>query len=106
MTEPDFGSDVAQVSTRATRTAGGWLLNGTKTWCTYAARADVLVVLARSDPDRSLAHRGLSLFLVEKPRGESAGFRFDQDPAPRARDARAPRGSPDRTLGTGITPTS
>ena len=79
VTEPDFGSDVAGLSTTATRTSGGWLINGTKTWCTFAARADVLVLLARTDPDRSLAHRGLSLFLVEKPRGDSGGFLFHQE---------------------------
>jgi (2S)-methylsuccinyl-CoA dehydrogenase len=79
VTEPDFGSDVAGITTSATRTDGGWLLNGTKTWCTFAARAEVLVLLARTDPDRSLAHRGLSLFLVEKPRGDSDGFLFRQD---------------------------
>jgi (2S)-methylsuccinyl-CoA dehydrogenase len=79
VTEPDFGSDVAGLSTTATRTSGGWRINGTKTWCTFAARADVLVLLARTDPDRSLAHRGLSLFLVEKPRGEATGFLFESD---------------------------
>ncbi len=79
VTEPDFGSDVAGITTSATRTTGGWLLSGTKTWCTFAARADVLVLLARTDPDRTRAHRGLSLFLVDKPRGESAGFLFTQD---------------------------
>jgi (2S)-methylsuccinyl-CoA dehydrogenase len=79
VTEPDYGSDVAGVTTSATKTEGGWLINGAKTWCTFAARAEVLVLLARTDPDRSLAHRGLSIFLVEKPRGESAGFLFRQD---------------------------
>src|ERR1700677_1547653 len=79
VTEPDYGSDVAGITTSATRTDGGWLLNGTKTWCTFAARAEVLVLLARTDPDRSLAHRGLSLFLVEKPRGDGHGFVFTQD---------------------------
>ncbi len=74
VTEPDYGSDVASLTTAATRTDGGWLITGTKTWCTFAARADVLVVLARSDPDRVKAHRGLSLFLVEKDRGDSSGF--------------------------------
>lgn len=79
VTEPDFGSDVAGLTTSATRTRGGWLISGTKTWCTFAARAEVLVLLARTDPNRALAHRGLSLFLVEKPRGGSQGFLFDQD---------------------------
>ena len=79
VTEPDFGSDVAGLTTTATKTEGGWLISGAKTWCTFAARAEVLVLLARTDPDRALAHRGLSLFLVEKPRGDSGGFLFHQD---------------------------
>jgi (2S)-methylsuccinyl-CoA dehydrogenase len=79
VTEPDFGSDVAGLTTSATRTEGGWLINGTKTWCTFAARANVLMLLARTDPDRSKAHRGLSLFLVEKPVGDGHGFLFTQD---------------------------
>jgi (2S)-methylsuccinyl-CoA dehydrogenase len=79
VTEPDFGSDVAGINTTATKTAGGWLVNGTKTWCTFAARANVLMLLARTDPDRSKAHRGLSVLLVEKPVGDSHGFLFSQD---------------------------
>jgi (2S)-methylsuccinyl-CoA dehydrogenase len=79
VTEPDYGSDVAGLNTTATKTNGGWLINGTKTWCTFAARANVLMLLARTDPDRAKAHRGLSLFLVEKPQGESHGFLFHQD---------------------------
>ena len=97
VTEPDFGSDVASLTTSATKVQGGWLLNGAKTWCTFAARADVLVLLARSDPDRSLAHRGLSLFLVEKPQGDSRGFLFLQDPAGEGHD-----GSPGRLEGRPI----
>ncbi|MGA2519450.1 MAG: acyl-CoA dehydrogenase family protein [Acidimicrobiales bacterium] len=85
VTEPDFGSDVASVVTAASRTAGGWLINGVKTWCTFAARADVLMLLARTDPDRAKAHRGLSLFVVEKPRGDGGGFVFTQDAAAQSR---------------------
>ncbi|HEY5026305.1 MAG TPA: acyl-CoA dehydrogenase family protein [Acidimicrobiales bacterium] len=85
VTEPDFGSDVAAIVTAATRTTGGWLINGVKTWCTFAARADVLMLLARTDPDRARAHRGLSLFVVEKARGEGGGFLFTQDPGPEGR---------------------
>jgi (2S)-methylsuccinyl-CoA dehydrogenase len=54
------------------------VINGVKTWCTFAARADVLALLARTDPDRSKGHRGLSLFIVPKPRGDGHGFRFTQ----------------------------
>ena len=78
VTEPDFGSDVAGITTSAVKTDGGWLVNGTKTWCTFAARSEVLMLLARTNPDRGAAHRGLSIFLVEKPRGDSHGFVLDQ----------------------------
>ncbi len=79
VTEPDHGSDVAGITTSATKVDGGWLINGVKTWCTLAARGDVLMLLARTDPDRSKTHRGLSMFVVPKPRGEGHGFAFDQD---------------------------
>ena len=79
VTEPDFGSDVAGVMTSATRVEGGWLINGVKTWCTFAGRADVLLLLARTDPDKSKGHRGLSLFLVEKPQADGHGFVFVQE---------------------------
>ena len=82
VTEPDFGSDVAGIVTSATPVDGGWVVNGVKTWCTFAARADVLMLLARTDPDRSLAHRGISMFVVEKPRGDGHGFVFTQEDAP------------------------
>jgi (2S)-methylsuccinyl-CoA dehydrogenase len=79
VTEPDFGSDVASLTFAATRTDGGWVLNGVKTWCTFAGRADVLMLLARTDPDRSKGHKGLSLFVVDKPRAEGHTFEFTQD---------------------------
>ncbi len=79
VTEPDFGSDVAGVKVTATKTDGGWLINGVKTWCTFGARADILMLLARTDPDRTKAHRGLSMFVVPKERGEGHGFELTQD---------------------------
>jgi len=80
VTEPDYGSDVAGLSTMASPAeGGGWLINGVKTWCTFAARADILMLLARTDRDRSKAHRGLSLFVVEKPRSDPHGFTLSQD---------------------------
>jgi (2S)-methylsuccinyl-CoA dehydrogenase len=74
VTEPDYGSDVANIVTSASRVEGGWSINGVKTWCTFAARADVLMLLARTDPDRSLAHRGISMFIVEKSQADGKGF--------------------------------
>jgi (2S)-methylsuccinyl-CoA dehydrogenase len=78
VTEPDFGSDVAGLTVTASPSGEGWAVNGVKTWCTFAARADILMLLARTDPDRSRAHRGLSMFIVPKPRGAGRGFAFDQ----------------------------
>jgi len=101
VTEPDFGSDVANIVTSATATEGGWLINGVKTWCTFAARAELLMLLARTDPDRSKAHRGLSLFVVEKPRADGTGFVLTQDPAAEGRPCPPGRmeGRPIDTLG-------
>jgi (2S)-methylsuccinyl-CoA dehydrogenase len=80
VTEPDFGSDVNGVKTTAAPDAdkGGWRINGVKTWCTFAARADVLMLLARTNPDKAVGHKGLSLFIVPKERGEGHGFEFTQ----------------------------
>ncbi len=74
VTEPDFGSDVANIQTTATRDGDGWTINGVKTWCTFAGRADVLMLLARTDPDRTKSYRGLSLFIIDKER--SSGHEF------------------------------
>ena len=81
VTEPDYGSDVAGVKVTATKVDGGYLINGVKTWCTFGARADVLMVLARTDPDRSIGHRGLSMFIVPKERGDAHGFELTSDSA-------------------------
>jgi len=77
VTEPDYGSDVAGVKVAAAPTDGGWLVNGVKTWATFAGRANVLMLLARTDPDRTKGHRGLSVLIVEKPQAEGHVFAFD-----------------------------
>ncbi|MFA9429410.1 acyl-CoA dehydrogenase family protein [Egicoccus sp. AB-alg2] len=79
VTEPDHGSDVAGVKVTATRDGDDWVINGVKTWCTFGGRAEYLLVLARTDPDRSLGHRGLSLFVVEKPAFAGHEWRAEQD---------------------------
>ncbi|MFQ5882916.1 MAG: acyl-CoA dehydrogenase family protein [Candidatus Methylomirabilales bacterium] len=69
-TEPDAGSDTAGIKTRARQAGDRYLLTGAKTWCTFANRANILSVLARTDPDPAKRHKGLSLFLVEKEPGD------------------------------------
>jgi (2S)-methylsuccinyl-CoA dehydrogenase len=76
ITEPDFGSDVAGLQLKATRVEGGWLLDGAKTWCTFAGKAGLIMVVARTSADRALAHRGLSLLLVEKPSYDGHAFEY------------------------------
>ena len=70
-TEPNTGSDLGALATRAVRDDGGWSITGNKTWITHAARADVMMVMARTDP-ATTDHRGLSMFIAPKPRGTEA----------------------------------
>lgn len=79
MTEPDCGSDLAACQLKGTRVDGGWLLNGAKTWCTFAGKAGVLMVVTRTNPDRSLGHKGLSVLLAEKPSVDTHDFEVVQD---------------------------
>ncbi len=67
-TEPEAGSDLGSLRTRAVRDGNVYRITGNKTWITHAARADVMTLLARTDPNTT-DHRGLSMFLAEKPRG-------------------------------------
>lgn len=64
--EPDVGSDLASVKTRAERVDGGWTLSGTKVWTTQGHRADYMFVLCRTAPDAD-RHAGLSILIVELP---------------------------------------
>jgi len=70
VTEPDIGSNVAGAKCRAERKTvdgvEGWVINGPKAWCTFAGRANVLALLARTDPDPAKGANGLSLFIVPK----------------------------------------
>ncbi len=79
VTEPNVGSDVASVSCRAERTTGGFTITGAKAWCTFAGRADVIALLARTDADTSKGSRGLTLFIVDKPRFDGHEFNATQD---------------------------
>ena len=70
-TEPEAGSDLGSLRTRAVRNGDAWQVTGAKTWITHAARADLMTLLVRTDPS-SKDHRGLSMFLAQKPRGTVA----------------------------------
>jgi (2S)-methylsuccinyl-CoA dehydrogenase len=74
-TEPDTGSDLGAIKTRAVREGDHYRITGNKTWITHAARADLMTLLARTDP-ATKDHRGLTMFLAAKPRGQ------DGDPFP------------------------
>nr|WP_213217417.1 acyl-CoA dehydrogenase family protein [Roseibium polysiphoniae] len=74
-TEPNTGSDLASLKTRAVRDGDVWKVSGNKTWITHPVRADVMTLLVRTDPDQA-GYKGLSMLLAEKPRGT------DEDPFP------------------------
>lgn len=70
LSEAEAGSDVANIRCKATRAEdGGWVINGTKMWCTFADQADYIILFARTSTDEAKRHRGISAFLVEKNRG-------------------------------------
>ncbi len=74
-TEPNTGSDLGALRTRAVRDGDNYRITGNKTWITHASRADVMTLLARTDAGEP-GYKGLSMFLAEKPRGT------DSDPFP------------------------
>ncbi|TYC53423.1 acyl-CoA dehydrogenase [Rhodobacterales bacterium] len=74
-TEPNTGSDLASLKTRAVKEGDVWKVYGNKTWITHPVRADIMTLLARTNPDEP-GYRGLSMFIAEKPRGS------DEDPFP------------------------
>ena len=76
-TEPDTGSDLGSLQTRARRDGDGWVIDGAKTWITHAARSDLMTMLVRTLPD-ARGYAGLSMLLVPKPRGVDG----DAFPAP------------------------
>ena len=68
-TEPNTGSDLGALNTKAKKVGNDWVLSGNKTWITHAARADIMTVLARS-VEGTTDHRGLSMFIAPKTRGD------------------------------------
>ena len=70
-TEPNTGSDLASIRTRGVKEGNVWKIYGNKTWITHPVRADLMTLLVRTDPNEP-GHRGLSMFLAEKPRGDDA----------------------------------
>ncbi|MBF6989221.1 MULTISPECIES: acyl-CoA dehydrogenase family protein [unclassified Cupriavidus] len=72
LSEPNAGSDVANISCRAVRDGDDWVITGSKYWCTFADESDFILVICRTDPvvDPKARHKGLSAFMIEKPRGE------------------------------------
>ncbi len=68
-TEPNTGSDLASLKTRAVREGNVYKVYGNKTWITHPVRADLMTLLVRTDPKQS-GYRGLSMLLAEKPRGD------------------------------------
>ena len=71
LSEPEAGSDVANLSCRATRDGNEWVINGSKMWCTFADEADFILLFARTQPpsDPKRRHLGISRFLILKERG-------------------------------------
>lgn len=76
LTEPDAGTDLQGIKTRAVRAGDEWVINGTKIWITNARYADPLPVLVKTDPEADPPHRGMSVFLVDQ---DTPGFEVSKD---------------------------
>jgi len=76
VTEPDAGSDVAALRCRATPVDEGWEINGTKLWSTFAGRSELIMLLCRTS---DAGHRGLSVFVLEKPSFSGEMFEHRQE---------------------------
>ncbi len=74
-TEPNIGSDLASLKTRAVKEGDTWKVYGNKTWITHPVRADIMTLLTRTKPEET-GYKGLSMFIAEKPRGT------DEEPFP------------------------
>nr|WP_244310584.1 acyl-CoA dehydrogenase family protein [Pseudovibrio ascidiaceicola] len=74
-TEPNTGSDLASLKTRAVKDGDIWKVSGNKTWITHPVRADIMTLLTRTKPEEP-GYKGLSMFIAEKPRGT------DEEPFP------------------------
>jgi (2S)-methylsuccinyl-CoA dehydrogenase len=70
-TEPNTGSDLGALKTRAVKDGAVYRVTGNKTWITHGARSDIMTLLVRTDPDEP-GYKGLSMFIAEKPRGTEA----------------------------------
>ena len=66
LTEPDCGTDLKAIRTRARREGNAYMVNGTKTWITNSVNGNILAVLVKTDPDADPPQRGMSLLLMEK----------------------------------------
>jgi alkylation response protein AidB-like acyl-CoA dehydrogenase len=71
MTEPEAGSDVQSIRTRAVRDGDGWSISGQKMWATNGLRSGMVMLLAKTDTDAQPPHRGMTAFVVEKEPGAS-----------------------------------
>ncbi|MDH3451171.1 MAG: acyl-CoA dehydrogenase family protein [Gammaproteobacteria bacterium] len=78
LTEPDCGTDLQAIRTRAVREGDAYLVNGAKTWITNSAEGGILAVLVKTDPQAQPAHRGMSLLLIEKGPGFKVARKLDK----------------------------
>ena len=78
LTEPDCGTDLQAIRTRARRQGNGYAVDGAKTWITNSVHSDILAVLVKTDPDAEPRHKGMSLLLIEKGAGVRVGRKLDK----------------------------
>lgn len=78
LTEPNCGTDLQAISTRATRDGDSYVVNGTKTWITNGLHGTCFAVLVKTDPTAQPRHKGMSMFIAEKGEGFRAGAKLEK----------------------------
>ena len=78
LTEPDAGTDLQGIRTRATRSGNGYVINGTKTWISNGIHGTCFALLVKTDPDANPRHKGMSCFIAEKAPGFTASKKLEK----------------------------
>ncbi len=78
LTEPDAGTDLQAIRTRAKKDGDHYVINGTKTWISNGIKGHLLAVLVKTDPDAQPRHKGISLFLIEKGQGFTVSKKLEK----------------------------
>jgi alkylation response protein AidB-like acyl-CoA dehydrogenase len=78
LTEPDCGTDLQAIRTRAVKSGNGYVINGTKTWISNGIHGQAFALLVKTDPEATPRHKGMSMFIAEKAEGFTVSKKLEK----------------------------